>query len=48
LQTLVVIALQSLRGSNSCAEYFSIEQPTDGIAAVESAEVSKLDLDPDK
>ncbi|XP_016965491.1 neurobeachin-like protein 1 isoform X2 [Drosophila biarmipes] len=30
-QTLVVIALQSLRGSNSCAEYFSIEQPTDGI-----------------
>ncbi|EDW93372.2 neurobeachin-like protein 1 isoform X3 [Drosophila yakuba] len=30
-QTLVVIALQSLRGSNSCAEFFSIEQPTDGI-----------------
>ncbi|XP_052847788.1 neurobeachin-like protein 1 isoform X5 [Drosophila gunungcola] len=30
-QTLVVIALQSLRGSNSCAQYFSIEQPTDGI-----------------
>ncbi|XP_044250350.1 neurobeachin-like protein 1 isoform X3 [Drosophila takahashii] len=30
-QTLVVIALQSLRGSNSCAEYFSIDQPTDGI-----------------
>lgn len=31
MQTLVVIALQSLRGSNSCAEFFSIEQPTDGI-----------------
>ncbi|XP_001983501.2 neurobeachin-like protein 1 isoform X2 [Drosophila grimshawi] len=30
-QTLVVIALQSLRGSACCAEYFAIEQPTDGI-----------------
>ncbi|KPU78624.1 uncharacterized protein Dana_GF10562, isoform B [Drosophila ananassae] len=31
-QTLVVIALQSLRGSNSCSQYFAIEQQTDGIA----------------
>ncbi|XP_034109719.1 neurobeachin-like protein 1 isoform X1 [Drosophila albomicans] len=31
-QTLVVIALQSLRGSNCCSEYFAIEQPTDGIS----------------
>ncbi|XP_034121153.1 neurobeachin-like protein 1 isoform X2 [Drosophila guanche] len=30
-QTLVVIALQSLRNSNSCAQYFAIEQPSDGI-----------------
>ncbi|ALC44024.1 CG43367 [Drosophila busckii] len=30
-QTLVVIALQSLRGSNCCAQYFAIEQPADGI-----------------
>ncbi|XP_068150111.1 LOW QUALITY PROTEIN: neurobeachin-like protein 1 [Drosophila tropicalis] len=30
-QTLVVIALQSLRVSNSCVEYFAIEQPSDGI-----------------
>ncbi|EDW34755.1 GL12834 [Drosophila persimilis] len=30
-QTLVLIALQSLRSSNSCAQYFAIEQPSDGI-----------------
>ncbi|XP_017135675.1 neurobeachin-like protein 1 isoform X1 [Drosophila miranda] len=30
-QTLVVIALQSLRSSNSCAQYVAIEQPSDGI-----------------
>lgn len=27
----MVIALQSLRGTNSCAQYFAIEQETDGI-----------------
>jgi len=35
LQTLVMIALQSLRGSNCCSEYFAIEQPSDGITVPE-------------
>ncbi|KAL7731998.1 hypothetical protein ACLKA6_015762 [Drosophila palustris] len=34
-QTLVMIALQSLRGSNCCSEYFAIEQPSDGITVPE-------------
>lgn len=30
-QTIVMIALQSLRGNNCCSQYFAIEQPADGI-----------------
>ncbi|XP_015015894.2 neurobeachin-like protein 1 isoform X1 [Drosophila mojavensis] len=30
-QTVVMIALQSLRGNNCCSQYFAIEQPADGI-----------------